>query len=312
MTEPTTELAPLQREVMESLGIPDGWTPLPANVVADTEALLARELADLDAWFTPEQPLRVTKHWLSLIHGCEARFVAERASTFSWNIHTVRGTIVHKGIELLVNWKGDASPMVVADAAITSVVNNPRESASDFVASLTAEELAELRGAAVSALTSFVECFPPLKPQWRPTVEHSLRYALFEDSIVFSARLDLMIGLPGRKVIIDLKTGRITPQHRDDLRYYALVDTLRSRQPPRRLATYSLDAARLDAEDVSEGVLQAAVRRTADGARAMAEIVSERREPTKRPGFQCRFCPLFGSCSEGQEHARSASGLDDE
>ena len=53
---------------------------------------------------------------------------------------------------------------------------------------------------------------------------------------------------------IDLKTGRITPTHRDDLRFYALIETLRSRQAPRRLASYSLDAARLDDEDVTEGV----------------------------------------------------------
>ncbi len=297
---------------MESLGIPAGWTPLPDAVVVDIERMLTDALADLDGWFTRDQPLRVTKHWLTVIHGCEAQFLAERDAPFAWNINTVRGTIVHKAIELLVNWKNDPSPMYIVDAAITSVVNNPRESASEFVASLTAEELAELRGNVVGSVTSFIECFPPLKPQWRPVVESPLRYALLDESIVLSARLDLVIGLPGRKVIIDLKTGRITSNHRDDLRFYALIDTLRSRQPPRRLATYSLDAARLDAEDVSEGVLQAAVRRTADGARAMAEVVTKKRNPVKRPGPQCRWCPLFDQCDEGQRHVRLATGIDDE
>lgn len=297
---------------MDSLGIPPGWTPLPEAVVGNVEHLLTSSLADLDGVFTPEQPLRVTKHWLTVIHGCEVQFLAERDAPFSWNINTVRGTIVHKAIELLINWKNDPSPIIIVDAAITSVVNNPRESASEFVASLTAEELAELRGTVVGAVTTYTECFPPLKPQWRPVVESPLRYALFNESIVLSARLDLVIGLPGRKVIIDLKTGRITPNHRDDLRFYALVDTLRSRQPPRRLATYSLDAARLDAEDVSEGVLQAAVRRTADGARAMAEVVTKKRDPVKRPGSQCRWCPVFDQCDEGQRHLRSANGLDDD
>ena len=305
-------LNPLQQEVMDSLKIPDDWTPLPATVVTDVEAQLLEELADLSDWFTAEQPLRVSKHLLTTIHGCEAHHMAQRAEAFSWNINTVRGTMVHKAVELLLNWKSEQLPSHIVDAAITSVINNPRESASDFVASLSEPELAELRGAVVGSLTNFLECFPPLKPQWRPVVEHSARYAIHHDSIVFTARMDLVIGLPGRKVIIDLKTGRITATHRDDLRFYALLDTLRSRQPPRRLATYSLDAARLDTEDVSEGALQAAVRRTSHGVRAMAELVTKKREPLKRTGMQCKWCPLLDTCEEGAQFVRQLSGIDDD
>jgi hypothetical protein len=219
--------------------------------------------------------------------------------------------VAHKAIELLLNWRGDPVPAHLADAAIESLINNPRESAGIFLAQLPDSDLAELRGMIVDTVTNYLESFPPLKPQWRPVVEHSARYTMFDESIVFSSRADLVIGTAGRKVLIDLKTGQLTPTHRDDLRFYALVETLRSRQPPRSLASFSLDAARLDVEEVSEGLLRAAVRRTIDGVTLMADLVTERREPTRRAGFQCRWCPLNDSCEEGVSFLTRASGDDD-
>jgi hypothetical protein len=234
----------------------------------------------------------VNKHHIATVHGCEKYHVLNRQAQFAWNINTVRGTIAHKGIELLLNWRGPIIPSEIVDAAITSVAENPRESASDFIISLPAHELAELRGAVVGAVSNFLECFPPVKPQWR--------------------RMDLVLGGPGRKVIIDLKTGRLTPTHRDDLRFYALIETLRSRQAPRRLASYSLDSARLDDEDVTEGLLQSAVRRTAHGTLLIADLVLKTREPDVRPGFQCRWCPANESCDVGAQFLRQLAGEDEE
>lgn len=305
-------LSPLQTEVMTALSLPSGWQPLPGDVVTTTEAMLLEALEPISEWFTRDEPLYVGKHQLATVHGCEAHHVAEREQAFAWSVKTVRGTIVHKAIELLLNWPGEPAPGDIVDEAFARIVDDPRERASDFVASLSAAERAELRGAAVGAVTDFLECFPPLRPQWRPVVEHSVRYSMFRESVVLAARIDLALGLPGRKVILDLKTGRISTTHRDDLRYYALIETLRSRQPPRRLATYSLDAARLDDEEVTEGVLQAAVRRAADGITAIAELVTERREPTKRPGRQCLWCPIREECDEGQRHLRLMSGEDED
>ena len=63
-------------------------------------------------------------------------------------------------------------------------------------------------------------------------------------------------GFPPGKVLLDLKTGGFGPAHRDDLRFYALVETLRLGVPPRLLATYYLDAARLQQEAVTEELLR--------------------------------------------------------
>ena len=306
------DLNPLQQAVIDALGVPSDWEPLPPHIVSDIEEQLAHELAPIKGLFTAENPLRVNKHHIATVHGCEKYHVLNRQSQFAWNINTVRGTIAHKGIELLLNWRGPVVPADIVDAAITSVAENPRESASDFIVSLPAHELAELRGAVLGAVTNFLECFPPIRPQWRPMVEYSASYSLFDGSVIFTSRMDLVLGGPGRKVLIDLKTGRLTPTHRDDLRFYALIETLRSRQAPRSLGSYSLDSARLDSEDVTEGLLQSAVRRTAHGTLLIADLALKTREPELRPGFQCRWCPINDTCVEGGLYLRQLAGEEDD
>ena len=301
-------LNPAQEHVLESLRIPDGWHPIDPSVIQDVEDMLLAALAPLKGRFTREKPLRVNKHGLATVHGCERHHVAQKKAPFDWSVNTVRGTIVHKAVELLLNWHGPVTPADIVDEAIDSIARNPRESASEFLDQLPPADMAELRGVVVGAVTNFVDCFPPIKRTWRPLVEYTALYSLFDSSIHFNTRMDLVLGRAGSRVIIDLKTGRISPVHREDLRFYALVETLRSRQAPRRLGSYSLDSARLEDEDVTEGVLQAAVRRTADGVIAIAELELGDREAQVRPGVQCRWCPVADTCEEGQRELRSLSG----
>jgi hypothetical protein len=68
---------------------------------------------------------------------------------------------------------------------------------------------------------------------------------------------------------------------------------------PRRLATYSLAAARADVEDVSEGVLQAAVRRVVAGVQRIVAVELDKAEPARRPAAHCRWCPLSETCPQG-------------
>lgn len=305
------ELSPLQQEIIDSLGVPSDWEPLPDSLVHDLEAMLTAELAPIDGMFTPDDPLRVNKHFLGTVHGCEKHFLVNRDKPFAWTVPMVRGTVAHKAIELMINWNGPVVPSELVDAAVTSIVENPRESAAAFLETLPAHDLAELRGQTVQLVTNFGDCFPPIKPQWRPMVEYSAKYSLLSGAVLLTARMDLVLGAPGRRVIIDLKSGYIGPSHRDDLRFYALVESLRSRRTPRRLGTYSLETARLDHEEVTEGVLQAAVRRTARGILLMADLVGKTREPDVRPGNQCRWCPLNDSCDEGVRFLKSLAGDDD-
>ena len=294
------ELNPMQQQVVDVLGKPAGWVPLPLTVVTAVRDQLETALAPLAAKLSPDQPLYVSKGSLNTVHGCEAHFMAS-LNSFEWTISNVRGTVMHKAVELAINWRGHIEPADLVEEALTRLEDEQSRGPSEFIAQLSSGERAQLRSYAVDLYTKFEESFPPLKASWRPVTESSARVELFGGLIFLSTRVDLTLGGPGSKVIIDLKSGRIYSNHREDLRFYALVESLRSGQPPRRLATYSLESARADVEEVSEGVLQSAVRRVIDGANAIYELTRESREPQLNAGAQCRWCPLKDNCETGKQ-----------
>jgi CRISPR/Cas system-associated exonuclease Cas4 (RecB family) len=207
--------------------------------------------------------------------------------------------VLHKAVELGLNWQGAVIPADIVDIALNQLADDDMASAGPFIEQLSSSERAQLRSSAIDLYTKFDESFPPLKASWRPVLESSARYEMYGQRINLSTRADLTLGAPGSKVIVDLKSGRIQPSHREELRFYALVEAMRTGQAPRRLATYSLVTARAEVEDVTEGVLQAAVRKTIDGIHLLFELQRERREPTTRPGTSCLWCPLATSCATG-------------
>ena len=297
----------MQRSVVDVLKKPAGWVPLPLSVVDAVRDQIEKSLAPLAEKLTPDRPLFISKGGLTTVHGCETHYVASLDS-FEWTLTNARGTIMHKAVELSINWRGPVEPALLVDEALARLEDEEGRGPGEFIAQLSPGERAQLRSYAVDLFTKFEESFPPLKAAWRPVTESTARVELFGGRISLSTRVDLTLGAPGSKVIIDLKTGRIYANHREDLRFYALVEALRSGQPPRRLATYSLESARADVEEVSEGVLQAAVRRVVDGANAIYELTREEREPKLNPGAQCRWCPLGATCETGQQFlARDSS-----
>ena len=132
-----------------------------------------------------------------------------------------------------------------------------------------------MRGRAVARVTQFVECFPPLRRTWHPVTEAQIRWPL-GGPITLRAKADIVIGRPAghesRKVLIDLKSGGISHRHREDLRYYALVETLVREVPPRMVASFSLEAGDAVVETVTEGMLRSSLRRTLDAIERMIEL----------------------------------------
>jgi hypothetical protein len=268
---------------------------------------LAPRLADLG--YTAERPLRVGKHQLASVHGCEARFVAEATSGFTgWTPSTARGTVAHKAVELLVHWRGEPVPLQLVDEAMARLAGSER-SLGEWLASAPSAERAELRAFATDRVTKFLECFPPLHPRWRPVTEAVLRVDLAGGAVVMKGKVDLTIGFPRgdtpMKVLVDFKTGGPAVHHLDDLRFYALLETIRLGVPPVRLVTYYLDQGIGRVETVTEGLLAAALARTTDGIRSMLDLRPGGRDPLVRAGPACRWCPLQEGCQVGIEHLGS-------
>lgn len=307
------DLNPMQQAVLDALGKSADWQPLPTAIIEKIRTQLHDELQGLAEKLTPEEAIWVTKHKLTTVHGCQAHHLASQ-NTFEWTIANVKGTVLHKAVELGRNWHGEIIPSEVVDEALAQLADDERGSAGPFIEQLTPAERAQLRSSTVDLFTKFDECFPPLKASWRPVLESSARYEMFDRRINLSTRADLTLGSPGAKVIIDLKSGRFVPSHREELRFYALVEAMRSGQAPRRLATYSLVTARADVEEVTEGVLQAAARKTIDGIRLIVELERDGRKPLVRPGSPCYWCPLMDGCAEGiaYKNRRQDPDADDE
>lgn len=310
MSDAEADLTPVQRTVLDALAKEPGFVPLPTEVIESVRNQLHGLVADIAERIEPDKSLWVSKNKVTTVHGCEGHYLANLGN-FEWTVANVRGTVVHKAIELAANWKGDFTPSDVVDEALDRVAADERISAADFVDSLSATDRAELRSGAIDLYTKFEECFPPLKAAWRPVLESSARYEMFDKRIIMSTKTDLTLGASGNKVIIDVKTGSLHPHHREELRFYALIEALRTGLAPRKLATLSLLTARIDVEDVSEGVLQAATRKTADAIRKMFELEREKREPRLVPSATCRWCPIAEACSTGQEFLAHGDEADD-
>ncbi len=257
------------------------------------------EIAALSARLQGEK-LWVSKGFLAKVHGCEVRHLAP--DDFAWKPSTAAGFVAHKAIELSLNWRGEPHPSVVVDEAMARLLDQA-DARGGYVAGLSDGDWAELRSRAIDRTTKFLQDFPPLPVAAQPVLEASARWSP-PGTIELSGKVDLQVGRPtgreSRLLIIDFKSGGRSPHHRDDLRFYALMQTLRHAVPPRKLVTYYLDYADSDVEDVTEGMLQAALHRTLEGIARHVELTVEGREPVKRVGTACRWCPLQEQCAEGR------------
>ncbi|MHB1089713.1 MAG: hypothetical protein ACYC0U_01330, partial [Ilumatobacteraceae bacterium] len=123
-----SSLNPMQQAVLDSLGKSADWQPLPIAVIENIRAQLHDELQSTADKITPESPIWVTKHKLTTVHGCEANHMAALTS-FEWTIANVKGTVLHKAVELGRNWRGEIIPSDVVDEALAQLADDERGSA---------------------------------------------------------------------------------------------------------------------------------------------------------------------------------------
>ena len=232
---------------------------------------------------------------------------------FAVTVPIARGTVAHKAIELGIHWRGEPLPLDLVDEAMGALANTDHW-LTDFLQTCTDVERAELRGTAGDRVAKFFECFPPLEAKWRPVTESSLWVNLADERIRLKGKVDLTLGQArgsqAGKVIIDLKTGGANPVHRDDLRFYALLDTIRIGVPPRLVASFYLDTGVAATEEITEAILDATVARTVDGARRLAALRAGTVEPVYRPSYSCRWCLHLAECAKGQRWLRDETDDD--
>lgn len=300
-----TDFSPAQQDVLDQLGATPGERPeFDAELRYELRGELEKGIAEHVALLGENDQVFANKHALSAVHGCETKYLAEMEFP-GWSVPLARGTIVHKAIELSINWRGSPNPAELVDEALGALEHSEQHIAG-FLQELSEADRAQLRSDVVGHVTAFTECWPPLEKRWRPVTESKVRLELFDGRVILQGKIDLTLGrADGRragKVLIDLKSGKLRAAHLDDLRYYALIETVRIGVPPRRLASYYLDQGRFHPEDVNEDLLFAAAGRAAAGIRRMIELQLNHRDPSLLPGPQCRWCAVRDTCDVGQRH----------
>ncbi|MBT8240111.1 MAG: PD-(D/E)XK nuclease family protein [Acidimicrobiia bacterium] len=309
MTIVSTTLNAAQQQVLDQLGSTDRPTFEPE--------LRAQLRHELDQAFEPmlellssEDPLFVSKRTIGMVHSCEQLYIADQTEDFQWSVPIARGMVAHKAIELLVGYRGQPTPLDLVDAAMARLENDFYGPA-DFLQGLDEGERAELVSLANDRVTTFMETFPPLDRRWRPTTEAKVRAEFGDGRIQLSGKIDLQLGYArgnqAGKVTIDLKTGRTHRSHIDDLRFYALIDTLKTGTPPRLLVSYYLEQGTPHTEQVTEDLLWTAARRTAEAVARIVELNTGDVTPERTPCGSCTFCPLRSSCEPGMAYLAERS-----
>jgi hypothetical protein len=283
-------LTPAQQRTLEALRRTDGDPVVfDRDLIAELRADAADGLAVL-AERLGDGSLAVNKFNVAEVLTCETHFLAP--SPFEWTPAMACGKVSHKAIELQLNWRGEPTPTELVDDALARL-GDDESTFGDWVAALSAGDEADLRGRAIARVTQFVECFPPLRQAWHPVTEAQVRWPV-EGPIVLRAKADIVIGraagAESRKVLIDLKSGRVYDRHREDLRFYALVETLAREVPPRTVASFSLEAGEAVVDEVTEGLLRTSLRRTLDAIERMVELTVEGRPPRPAPSAGCFRC----------------------
>lgn len=300
-------LNPAQRETLAALGAGDrdARIEFPTSLAGELRSSIETALNGHVDHLEKIRPLIVTKRLLAGMHGCQTRYLHEQDQPFELSVPIVRGTVAHKALELSVHWPTAALPLELVDAAISLIAQDDHW-AGDWVAGLEPADHADLRSKAAEMVSQFLETWPPLTPAMRPSTEVRISTPLCDGAIVCKGQADLMLGQPigsgsqARKIIVDYKTGGHSPEHRADLRFYALVETLRVGVPPRMTVTAYLNSATRETEVITTDILFATAARVTDGIITQLALDAGQQEPARRPSPMCRWCDLLPDCEPGQ------------
>ena len=299
------QLTPVQQETLDLLRGDANQRPV---VDAGLRTALQAEL-DL-ATENIEGRLTIDKYRLNKVHQCEGLYSA--IDVFEWRPATARGVIAHKAIELSVGGVKRTTPHKLVDMACERICESPENpSLADYLRQIDDGERAELRSEASNLIIGFMEMFPPLQPHWIPHAEATTAAITGRKRIVCRGKIDLKLGqLDGARsntVIIDMKTGNPAFSHLDDLRFYGLLETLRTGMPPFQWANVYLSSGKIEIERCSEAILWTSLRRLIDGIHKIARLELDNKEPHLTPGVGCRFCPAQPTCEQAHIYEDSLS-----
>ncbi|HEY1989455.1 MAG TPA: hypothetical protein VGG43_08330 [Acidimicrobiales bacterium] len=222
---------------------------------------------------SPAKPLVVTKDRLTRALDRDAPLGIHPSGVQTPSTPMACGVLVDALFRQLVTTGSIGDPMRDATDALS--LDDRQLDLLTWIDNLSAPERGALAAEVDRQSIDLVDRWPKLDPSWLPRTQVTMRVGLAEGSIELSGRVDLAIGRPELAVasvaILEVKSGARRLEHRMDLHFYALLETLRSPAPPFAVATYYTRTGELDVDPVSDELLASAARRTLAGIGALRD-----------------------------------------
>ena len=272
----------------------------------------------IEAGLIEAGPVRVTKETLTGALLCEAHLVARRDAPRVVTVELARGSLVDALFRQWVTTGKLENPW--ADAVAAVGVGGDGDGIAGFVEGLPIERRQALAEEIAEHAAGIVARWPVPSPSWLARTQERVVVPVAGGRIVMSGVVDLAFGGPAGErasvCVVEIKSGRRRVEHRGDLHFYALLETLRSGAPPFRIATYYTRTGELDVEAVTDDVLVGALQRVLAGTVRLCRLAAGT-EPARTPNPLCAWCPDLPGCEPGRTKAgtdvpRVAGDTDDD
>jgi hypothetical protein len=258
----------------------------------------------IEAGLIESGPVRVTKETLTGALLCEAHLVARREAPRVVTVELARGSLVDALFRQWVTTGRLDDPWSDAVAAVG--VGGDGDGIAAFVEALPAARRQALAEEIAEHADGIVARWPVPSPSWLARTQERVVVPVAGGRIVMSGVVDLAFGGPAGErasvCVVEIKSGRRRVEHRGDLHFYALLETLRSGAPPFRIATYYTRTGELDVEAVNDDVLVSALQRVLAGTVRLCRLAAGT-EPARTPNPLCAWCPDLPGCEPGRTRA---------
>jgi hypothetical protein len=275
-----------------------------AGRIRDTmEQGLAAELATAAAGAEPGRPsmLVVTKDRLTRVLACERHQVVSEFGEREPTAALACGALIDVLFRQLVTVGSVGDPM--ADGLAALRLDGRQRELATWIDRMDGGQRDELRAEVERQVSGLRNRWPDLSPGWLPRTQETMRVGLAGGAVELAARVDLALGGPSvdeaSVALVEIKAGARRVEHRADLHFYALVETLRSLTPPFVVATYYTRTGELDTDPVTAELLAGAARRTLLGTRSLLGLAAGL-EPRSTPNGLCGICDALPDCEVGQ------------
>ena len=287
------------QSLAELLEVERDQEPPTESDLQDLRADLDRDLTDLASGWgdRPHGPLRITKARLQSTGVCHAQVLAE-AQPFVLDSDVAMGAIcdIAAGIVALhptyrpeSGWFHALEPALAPERpdVVSLIADFPHDQAELFFETL------DQRCNSLPTLIGDVR-------QRQHTVRERARMLFGEAQVLLSIETDL-VTRGEHPTITEVKSGRFGPWILDELRFYALVRSLRDMTAPSWLCAISLADDNFTAIPLRIEDLFAAARRVVAAAEVLMNIdrlVFARQPVPTTPGSQCRWCRRVRVCPD--------------